>query len=114
MTENTVNQDDQAAWSRTLLANERARINALDSEIARLIAERFEAVNQIAALKQKAALPVLNASREQEVLDGVRQVIVNPALVPHVHRIFENIMAESRAYQEAKRAPQGQTKVSVD
>lgn len=84
------------------LAQARQHINALDQQIAALLAERFETVDEIARLKQAAQVPVKNQAREAQVLDQVADVIGSDQLAPHARKIFVTIMAESRAYQTQK------------
>lgn len=98
------NVEDIAAWQRAQagLQAEREQINTLDAQIAKLIATRFATVAQIADLKKSAAVPVLNTSREAQVLDHVAAVVQDPQLAEHIRRIFTTIMAESRDYQEGR------------
>ncbi|WP_407895472.1 chorismate mutase [Lacticaseibacillus sp. N501-2] len=84
------------------LAHEREQINAIDQQIAALLAKRFETVDRIAQLKQTAGVPVKNLDREAQVLDSVAQAIGAKELAPHARKIFATIMAESRAYQTQK------------
>ncbi|WP_461215343.1 chorismate mutase [Lacticaseibacillus sp. GG6-2] len=98
------NVEDIAAWQRAQagLAEEREQINQIDAQIAKLIATRFATVEHIAELKKSAAVPVLNADREAQVLDHVADAVADDELAPHVRRIFTTIMAESRNYQEGR------------
>lgn len=84
------------------LAQARKHINELDQQIATLLAERFETVDEIARLKQAAQVPVKNQAREAQVLDQVADAIGSDQLAPHARKIFVTIMAESRAYQTQK------------
>ena len=51
----------------TELAPFRRRIDELDREIVRLLAERFAVVREVAALKQRRNIPVLLPERIEEV-----------------------------------------------
>ncbi|WP_243681676.1 chorismate mutase [Lacticaseibacillus manihotivorans] len=62
----TTSQQAQAG-----LAQARQHINELDQQIAALLAERFETVDEIARLKKAAQVPVKNQAREAQVLDQV-------------------------------------------
>jgi chorismate mutase len=84
------------------LAQARQHINELDQQIAALLAERFETVDEIARLKKAAQVPVKNQAREAQVLDQVADAIGSDQLAPHARKIFVTIMAESRAYQNQK------------
>ena len=84
------------------LVQARKKINAIDHQIATLLAKRFETVDEIARLKQAAQVPVKNQAREAQVLDQVATAIGSAQLAPHARKIFVTIMAESRAYQTKK------------
>ena len=81
------------------LTQAREAINQIDAELARLLAQRFEAVTQIAECKKDAGLPVLNSAREAQVLAQVAEAVAEPDLKAPIQQIFRDIMAESRAYQ---------------
>ena len=46
----------------------RAAINAVDAQMAKLFCQRMEAVKEIADYKQEQNLPVLDRTREEEVM----------------------------------------------
>lgn len=54
------------------LADIRAEIDKLDEQLGELLCRRMDCSLQVAAYKTAHGLPVLNADREREVLDGVR------------------------------------------
>ena len=47
----------------------REKINKIDEQMARLFAERMEAVSEIADFKAENNLPILDASREEQIID---------------------------------------------
>ena len=52
-----------------VLTAEREIINETDREMARLFEQRMEAVRRIAMWKKEHGLPILDAKREQEVIE---------------------------------------------
>ncbi|VDG25943.1 MFS transporter [Lactiplantibacillus mudanjiangensis] len=85
------------------LDHERQQINQIDQQIIHLLNQRFDTVTTIGELKQAAQLPVLDASREAVVLDRVAQKSQAAAHTPYLQAIYEAIMANSRAYQTARK-----------
>ena len=81
----------------------RAAINAVDAQMAKLFCQRMEAVKEIADYKQEQGLPVLDRTREEEVLK--RNLSVYPD--PETERLYEgfllNLMELSRQYQQSLR-----------
>ncbi|ETY74656.1 chorismate mutase [Lactiplantibacillus fabifermentans] len=93
------------AWalrSQPTLTSQRQQINQIDHQIIKLLNQRFETVTTIGELKQQAQLPVLDASREQRVLDRVAQQSQQAQHTPYLQAIYKTIMANSRAYQTTK------------
>lgn len=54
------------------LGRERQEIDRIDQQLLPLFLERMRCVERVAKLKQAVGAPVLNAQREQEILDRVR------------------------------------------
>ena len=77
----------------------RAAIDAVDAEICALYERRMALAGQVAVYKAAHGLPVLQPEREQAVLKQVGERIGDPALRPGAARVFETLMAVSRAYQ---------------
>lgn len=82
----------------------RSQINQLDEELVALLEQRMELVDQVTAYKRATGKPVLDASREQAVLDRVGSLVENPAYRSAIVATFSDIMAQSRAYQAEKLA----------
>ncbi|NQO47061.1 chorismate mutase [Streptococcus suis] len=82
----------------------RSQINQLDEELVALLEKRMELVDQVTAYKRATGKPVLDASREQAVLDRVGSLVENPAYRSAIVATFSDIMAQSRAYQAEKLA----------
>ena len=80
------------------LENARARINELDVEIAKLWALRMDAVREVSEYKKENGLPVLDTSRESELLNK------NLSHVPEELRSYYiqfhgGVLASSKQYQ---------------
>lgn len=78
----------------------RARIDALNAQLVKLLNERARCAEQIAAFKQRAGLPVFDSRRERVVLDKVSAQNEGPLSDEALHRIFNCIMEEHRLLQE--------------
>lgn len=83
------------------LAQGRAEIERIDKAIVTLLAERVAIGRRIGALKRVAGLPVLNPSREAEVIRAVADMARQVELpVESVREIFWRVVALSRTAQE--------------
>lgn len=87
-----------------LLEDIRKDINDLDCQLVSLLEQRMELVDQVTAYKRATGKPVLDASREQAVLDRVGSLVENPDYRSAIVATFSDIMAQSRAYQAKKLA----------
>lgn len=85
----------------------RKEIDRLDGELAALFEARMQAAAEIAAWKRQQGLPVLDKTREQQVLARNTARITDPALRPHYASVLETVMAQSRAYQRELGAERG-------
>jgi chorismate mutase/prephenate dehydratase len=83
------------------LENARAAIDAADAEMAACFERRMEAAAAVAAYKQAHGLPVLDAAREQAVVDKNLARIKSEALRPYFEDFLRHEMGLSRAYQGA-------------
>lgn len=50
----------------------RAEINAIDDQLLPLLMRRMDAAGKVAQIKREAGIPVLDAKREQQILDRIR------------------------------------------
>lgn len=80
----------------------RERINDVDRRILDLLTKRAGYVLRLAPLKRKQNRPIREPEREKEVLDNVRRHNQGPLSDEAVCRIFEAVMEEMRAVQEAE------------
>ncbi len=87
----------------------RRKIDALDEQLVRLLAERVEVSRLIGREKEKLGLPVLDAAREQRVLDHVCARATAQGLDGQdAVRIYERIMDATKAVQHTTVAFQGE------
>lgn len=56
-----------------LLLPVRNDIDRIDKELLKLFTERRQCAERVAEIKRKAGIPVLNAAREQVILDRVKK-----------------------------------------
>ena len=77
----------------------RDKINKIDEQMARLFAERMEAVREIAELKAEKHLPILDASREAEIIEKNSTLIEDETIKAHYINFLKNNMEISRSYQ---------------
>ena len=77
----------------------RMEIDEIDAELVALIGRRMALSRSVADYKARNGLPVLDAAREQLVLERAEDRVDDPALKPSVRRIMESLMAESRLLQ---------------
>lgn len=83
------------------LEESRAALDAVDHELVRLFEQRMHIVREVAAYKQAHGLPVLDRSRENQVLDSRAAMLTDERLNSSVRTLFELLMALSRAEQES-------------
>lgn len=83
------------------LEESRAALDAVDRELVRLFEQRMHIARDVAAYKRVHGLPVLDRSREAQVLDSRTAMLTDERLTGSVRTLFEQLMALSRAEQEA-------------
>lgn len=81
----------------------RAAINAIDAQMAKLFCQRMEAVKEIADYKQKQNLPVLDRTREKEVMKRNLSAYPDPDTERFYDAFLQNLMELSRQYQQSLR-----------
>ena len=78
----------------------RAQLDQIDREIMDLVEKRLEVSRAVARWKSARGLPVLDAAREEQVLETRAAMIRETELKEYVRTLFRDIMAMSRAEQE--------------
>ncbi|MBR3765009.1 MAG: chorismate mutase [Clostridia bacterium] len=82
------------------LQKTRAALDEVDREIVRLFEKRMLLSRDVAAYKIAHAMPVLDRSREEQVLASRCAMLQDAHWAPSVRELFVKIMALSRAEQE--------------
>lgn len=78
----------------------RNNIDFIDDQILVLLSERFEEVSKVIEFKKKNNLPILNAKREDVILNKIINEYKN--YNQHFVNIYKKIMDESKLYQKNK------------
>ena len=77
----------------------RARIDAIDRQIVPLFLERMAVTGKVGEYKKENGLPVLDSSREKEVLAAKTALAADPSERADVASLYESILAISRRQQ---------------
>ena len=81
------------------LSATREKINSIDSKMAKLFAERMEAVKEVAEIKAENSLPIFDAKREQTIIEKNSAFIENADILAHYIDFLKHNMQISRSYQ---------------
>jgi len=84
----------------TTIATWREQIDAVDSELLRLLNRRAELAIAVGALKRRSSVPFCDPQRERQVLHRARQANHGPLDDQAVAKIFRCIVDESRRAEE--------------
>lgn len=74
----------------------RSRIDALDTQLVKLLNDRAACALEIGRLKRAQGLDIYQPEREREVLQQVRDACGGPLSPEAVTRVFERIIDEAR------------------
>ena len=88
------------AEAQGLLAQCRRKIDALDLELRELLNRRAGIVDDVVRAKEALAMPVYEASREEDVVRKVTSGNPGPLSDEAFRHIFETIMREMRMIQQ--------------
>ena len=80
----------------------RKEIDLIDNKLISLFQKRMEAVLKVAEYKKNNNLPILNTSREQEVIDKNIKLVCNDNFKKPVEDFLMNIMSISKELQGKK------------
>ena len=83
----------------TLLDEARREINEVDAQMAELFVRRMRAAEKVAEYKKAHALPILDAAREEQVIQTNAKLVEDETLREYYVNFIRNNMAVSRAYQ---------------
>lgn len=75
----------------------RAEIDRIDSQLLPLLEQRMDAAKKVARIKSRAGIPVLNAAREEDILNRVREK--SPEYGDALRVVYSSMMDVSRALQ---------------
>lgn len=83
-----------------MLSEQRKKIDQLDQEIVRLLEQRLDCAKEVAEIKKKNQLPILDESREQALLEKIKTLTKNPDYQKYIIEIYETILKTSKDYQK--------------
>ena len=90
--------------SDRVLADQRLKIDALDTRIVALLNERAEVVREVGRIKKQSGLPVNDQTRVEDVLRRIAAANRGPLLNEHLNKIYETIVREMTAFEAAEMA----------
>ena len=80
----------------------RAEIDRTDRELTELFEKRMKTVLEIAMFKKENGIEILNAGREEKVLENAVGNLTDEDLTDEVKEFFTELMTISRNYQKRK------------
>ncbi len=83
----------------TQISDWRAAIDVLDRQLLQLLNIRAKLACELARVKRQSGMEIVDAEREQQVLEQVRQGNGGPLDREAVTRIFQSIIQEARRVQ---------------
>ena len=86
-------------WIMEDLKELRNQIDNIDKEIVELFEKRMEIVSNVAKYKSKNHIPVLNSSREEEVINKNIDHLKNKELEGYLREFYIKLMNLSKDYQ---------------
>ncbi len=100
-TSSAAEESDQGTATLHALAPFRRRIDALDDEIVRLLAARFEVVREVARLKAEYGIPVRLPARIEEVCARAAETGGRQGLDQHfLRQLYRQIIDEACAMED--------------
>jgi chorismate mutase-like protein len=87
----------------TSLADLRARIDDLDRELVRVVAERLAVCNEVARLKEDSDTPIIQPDRVRDVIDTRRQWAIDAGVDPDfAEQFFRVLLTETHRIEVAR------------
>lgn len=83
-----------------LLEQQRQQIDQIDRELVRLFEARMHVVQEVAQIKSKHQLPILDAQREKQVITKVQGYLANPEFEDALADFYTELMRISRQHQQ--------------
>ena len=90
----------------------RKKIDETDDQILELFLQRMDCAGQIAELKRENSAPVLDKTREREILKKVREKAGDKER--YANSVYNTILSVSRAYQNSILQPKGTVNEVID
>ena len=81
------------------LDNKRKEINELDEQIAKLFEQRMKCASSVAEYKLKHSIPILDSSREIEVINRNKEFIEDDIIKEYYVNFIKETMNLSKKYQ---------------
>ena len=78
----------------------RLEIDSVDKEIARLYEKRLDAVKEVLEYKKANALPILDADREDAIIEKNQKYIQNKEYIDSYIDFMKKVMSNSRDFQQ--------------
>lgn len=78
----------------------RKEIDQIDQELTALFEKRLEAVLKVGEYKKKHQLPILDASREEAVIQKNTERLNNPAFKKEIADFYRSLMGITKETQE--------------
>jgi chorismate mutase len=85
----------------------RKKIDELDRDLVRLLNERARCAVEIGKIKRQNGLPILEPSREQEVMQQAFGANEGPLTDEAIQRVLERVVEEGKALQKRVFEEQG-------
>lgn len=82
------------------LEEARSEIDVIDKELAQLFEKRFHLVKDIIDYKVENRLPILDAGRENEIIERNTNYIEDADLQKYFRKLYTYMIEVSRDYQE--------------
>lgn len=85
--------------SNDFLNVKRVQIDEIDTKLVTLLLKRFEITDEIGRYKLKNKLPILNKSRERELLESIKAQLRNKIDTESIIEIYKEILKQSKKRQ---------------
>ncbi len=90
----------EAPTAQNILANFRAKIDAMDLQILLLLNQRAVIVQQVGEFKKREGLPIYAPGREEQLLRRLEEQNKGPLSATSLRAIFREILSASRALEK--------------
>ena len=88
------------------LADIRRQLDGIDDQLIALFTQRMSLSAQVAEYKRKTGMPILDAAREQQIIDRLSQKAGE--FGDYTKSLYQAIFQASRDYQARRLADQGE------